>query len=40
LLAELYGTAQQLDLKKAENGGLLVEIRIPFHTSDTLEKAI
>jgi len=36
-LAELYGTAQQLELKNAETGGLAVEIRIPFRASDTRE---
>ena len=31
-LTELYGTAQQLELKKGESTGLVVEIKIPFRT--------
>jgi len=36
-LAELYGTAQQLELKRAQTGGVAAEITIPFRTSDALK---
>ena len=37
-LAELYGTAQQLDLKKAERAGCSLKFMIPFRASDTRER--
>jgi len=31
-LAQLYGPAQSLTLRPAENGGLIAEVSLPFHT--------
>jgi LytS/YehU family sensor histidine kinase len=31
-LAQLYGSAQSLNLRPAEGGGLIAEVSLPFHT--------
>lgn len=38
-LEQLYGAAQSLTLRTHDEGGLLVELSLPFHTSDDLRTA-
>jgi two-component sensor histidine kinase len=38
-LEQLYGAAQSLTLQSPPDGGLVVEIALPFHTSDDLRAA-
>ena len=38
-LAELYGEAQSLSFRNAEGGGLVAEIRLPFHLGADLRSA-
>jgi sensor histidine kinase YesM len=38
-LEELYGADQSLLLRSPEEGGLIVEISLPYHTSDDLRTA-
>jgi sensor histidine kinase YesM len=38
-LAQLYGAAHSLTLSSHAEGGLTVEISLPFHTSDDLRTA-
>jgi LytS/YehU family sensor histidine kinase len=34
-LEQLYGSEHKLELERAESGGALASVRIPFHTSPT-----